>query len=338
MRLKTFTAASMAEAMARIRETMGPDAIIVSQTRNRLGNRVTVTAAIEPDRVPPPQPAARPTNARPAPAEGQSREPVSARAIEEVLTFHRVPARLAGHLARLAGNRDSENNVTALAAAFDAMFRFAPLPSPPPRPVMLIGPTGVGKTATAAKLAVRAVIDQQAVSVATTDVVRAAAVDQLAALLGVLQIPLATAKTPDELAALLAGANETPPVQVIDSPGANPFDASEIRDLEDMIGAAEVDPVLVLAAGMDPIETSEIVEIFAAIGARRMIFTRLDAARRLGSLLAAADAGRLAFADVSQSPYVAETLEPLNPLSLARLFWTQGRRARTQPKQTVANG
>ena len=337
MRLKTFTAANMAEAMAKIRETMGADAIIVSQTRNRPGTRVTVTAAIEPDRVMAPARSTNPAGSHPAPVETQSQEAVSVKAIEKTLAYHRVPTKLAGHLVRLAGNLEVENNVAALAGAFDTLFRFAPLPSPPPRPIMLVGSAGVGKTVTAAKLAVRAVLEQTGISAITTDVVRAGAVNQLGALLEVLQIPLHTAKTADELAALLAGDGQTSLARVIDGPGINPFDHTEVRDLEEMIAAADIEPVLVLAAGTDPFETAEIVEIFAAIGIRRMILTRLDAARRFGGLLAAADAGGLAFCEASLSPYVAETLETLNPLSLAKLFWTQGATVRSQPKQTVAN-
>ena len=51
-----------------------------------------------------------------------------------------------------------------------------------------------------------------------------------------------------------------------------------------------------------------------------MIATRLDVARRLGALLAAADVGRLAFAGVTAGPHAAEAVGPLSPLSLARLL------------------
>ena len=57
-----------------------------------------------------------------------------------------------------------------------------------------------------------------------------------------------------------------------------------------------------------------------------MIATRLDTARRLGGLLLAASNAKLAFAHISQTPYVADGLEPLTSLKLARILLG------TQPK------
>ena len=51
-----------------------------------------------------------------------------------------------------------------------------------------------------------------------------------------------------------------------------------------------------------------------------MVATRVDLARRLGGLLSAAHAGRLAFAEVSITPQIAEGLTAINPIALARLL------------------
>ena len=59
---------------------------------------------------------------------------------------------------------------------------------------------------------------------------------------------------------------------------------------------------------------------FADLGATRLLVTRLDMARRLGGILAAADAARLSFSDVSITPNIAEGITPINPVSLARLI------------------
>ena len=87
-----------------------------------------------------------------------------------------------------------------------------------------------------------------------------------------------------------------------------------------LIEAADAEPVLVLAAGGDVAEAAEIVGSFAAIGARRMVVTRLDISRRLGAMLVVAEAGPLAFSDVSFSPQVARGLKFLTPQALARLL------------------
>jgi len=59
---------------------------------------------------------------------------------------------------------------------------------------------------------------------------------------------------------------------------------------------------------------------FSTLGVLRMLLTRLDMARRVGGVLAAADAARLAFSEVSITPHIADSLSPINPVSLARLI------------------
>ena len=78
--------------------------------------------------------------------------------------------------------------------------------------------------------------------------------------------------------------------------------------------------MLVLAAGGDALEAADIAREFSRIGATRLVVTRLDMTRRLGSILAAADAGKLSLSDVSINPDVAEGINPINPVSLARLI------------------
>ena len=76
----------------------------------------------------------------------------------------------------------------------------------------------------------------------------------------------------------------------------------------------------VLPAGGDAMESAEMAVAFAAIGADRMIGTRLDIARRLGGILSATQAGNLALMAVSTSPNIGTALLPINPVSLARLL------------------
>ena len=67
-------------------------------------------------------------------------------------------------------------------------------------------------------------------------------------------------------------------------------------------------------------EAADIAVKFSSIGARRMVITRLDMTRRLGSILTAAHAGRLSLSDISITSGVAEGINPINPASLARLI------------------
>jgi flagellar biosynthesis protein FlhF len=108
-------------------------------------------------------------------------------------------------------------------------------------------------------------------------------------------------------------------VLLVDTPGVNPFDGGEVAALADLLRAAGAEPVLVLPAGIEGGDGVEVASNFAAIGARRLIVSKLDAARRLGSVLAAADVG-LAYAGVSIGPAIGRGTTPLTPGGLARVL------------------
>jgi flagellar biosynthesis protein FlhF len=130
---------------------------------------------------------------------------------------------------------------------------------------------------------------------------------------------LQTAEDCDAFSRALDSVDASCPL-VVDTPGTNPFDEGELHDLRRFIEAGEVEPVLVLAAGGDAEDAADIAQAFSRLGCRRMIVTRFDAARRFGAVLVAADAGDLAFTEVSATPSVAQGLKPVNPMSLARVL------------------
>ena len=195
---------------------------------------------------------------------------------------------------------------------------------------MVVGPPGAGKTVTIAKLAARAVIAGRPVHLVTTDTVRAGGVEQLAAFTRILEQPLTAADTPDHLADALTE-RDADALCLIDSQGTNPFAKPEVADLTRFLAAAEPEIVLVMAAGGDSLEAAEAAEVFAELGARRSLFTRVDVARRLGGMLAAADASTLSLCNVSVTPLVAQGLSTINPISLARLLMRDPARRETLP-------
>lgn len=311
MRLKSFTAPTMAEAMELVRLELGDEAIIVSTQRAAGSKGVRITAALEP------------ADADLAVAEllEESAQSSAADTVKTGLEPHNLPPRLAERLVNAARTSELADPVMACAAALEAGFTFAPLPEhSAPRPFMLIGPPGSGKSIAAAKLAARSVLRQRHVGLITCDNMRAGAVEQLAAFTRIMEIELVRARGPDALRRAVENATGMYDLMVIDSPGLNPFKQSDLDYLQALIEAADVEPLLVLAAGGDALEAAEIAEAFASIGATRLFCTRLDTTRRLGSMLAAAEAGQLAFCDVSASPHVASGLAPISAVSMARLL------------------
>ncbi len=303
MRLKLYRARDVAAAMAQVRAELGADALILS-TR-RVGEGVEVTAALE-----------TPASAAPAMAADSARE--------AMLAWHGVPAALARGL--LGGT---------LAGALRDGFGFAPLPlAPGEAPLLLAGPPGSGKTLTAAKLATQLVLAGHAPLVITADGKRAGAIEQLAAFTRLLGLQLVVAHDPLTAARALTRRQGTAPV-ILDGPGTDPFDPAQRDELAALAGSIAARTALVLPAGLCPAEAGELGGAFAATGATLLVATRLDLARRLGGILAAADAGGLALAAGGNSPGAADGLVPLTPESLAERLAAAAAR-RPQPQRNAA--
>jgi len=346
MRLRRYTAPTMDQAMAMVRDDLGRDAIIVGHFSLGKGKGFEVTAAIEelpdPGDVGDPEPLdlvparaaapVKPAKAKappPKPAKPAKSAPVKAPRlparskddlIAEALTFHTLPRQLAEQIFTAASAMDIEDPVLALAGALDGRLSFRPLPAKPLGPMMLVGPAGAGKTVTAAKIAAKSVLAGQPIHVITTDTVRAGAVAQIEAFTKILEMPLTALDSPDGLKKHLNALPLDRPA-VIDTAGTNILAPPEVKDIARFMKAAgDAEIILVLGAGGDPFEAAEAAALFRKLGARRLIVTRIDACRRLGAMIAAADSGGLPLAHISITPYVSQGLAAINPVSLARLL------------------
>lgn len=326
MRLKSFEANSLKDAISKVRQTFGDDALIVSTDRVKRGKMIRVTAAI-PD---------KDTDANSLVID---KKQFNGKPVDDPIPTLRAALAdngLTGDLAiRLLETASFVAKpiapALALAAALDTVFDFQPLGKLGGRVVtdaglkratLLIGPPGSGKTVTAAKMAARASQAGNGVRLYSIDTLKTGGIDHLRALAEALGIGMRVAQDPRELAALVAGS--TGDVSIIDSSGINPFDAVDADHLTAFIEAADVEPILVMPAGMDRVDAIETAHAFAKLSCKRMIVTRVDMTRRLGSLLEAAHESGLAFSDVSVSPEILGEngggLGTLNPVALARLM------------------
>lgn len=305
MRLKSFTAKSVPEAMQKVRDQLGPDAVILSSYTDPCG-LVKVTAALD------------------GQADGGMADfSDSLRAIDdlnETLDYHRVPPGLADHLIAAAAGIATDDATMALAAALDAEIGFAPLNKRhAERPLLLAGPPGAGKTATAAKLCAWARLLGLEATIISMDDVKAGAVAQVGAYAKALGAKLDQAKDAADLRHRLKDVPAGSFV-VIDTVGANPFDSAELAQLAGLAAAAGGAFTLVLPAGGDTMESAEIALAFQESGACNLIATKLDATRRLGGVLSAAHAGGLALVAGGTAPSIGNGLITINPVSLARLM------------------
>jgi flagellar biosynthesis protein FlhF len=299
----------MAKAMMLVRAELGKDAIIVSNHVAADGSGVEVIAAVEP----PAEVVVQPQ------VHDEHWGPDDLDVLQEVLDYHRAPARLIEKLYSAASVLETNDPLLALAGALDAGFNFAPMGATHTKPIMLVGPPGAGKTVTVAKLAARAIMAGHPAALITADTVRTGATEQFAGYAKLLRMKSWNAADPEALKAALVAANGTP-LKLIDTMGANPFDADDLKRLNDLADAADAEPVLVLPAGMDPSEAAETADAFLSLGVARLITTRVDTARRLGGVLAAAEAARLHLSDAGTGPHIGNGLRPLTPIALARVL------------------
>jgi flagellar biosynthesis protein FlhF len=283
MRVKLYTAAGMPEALACIRAELGDDAVILSTRRIQGG--IEVTAGLEiPDSDPAPLPRA------PAAKRTEARGRAAPAHADNLLLAHNTPAPLAAKLA-----------AAPLPFALSIVLRFQPLD--PARPLLVVGPPGAGKTLTVARLATRLVLQGARPAIATADTRRAGAYEQLAAYTDLLGLDLRRCDAAGPVAAL------------IDTAGLDPFDQADRDELQTLARATNARMALVLPAGLDSGEAADLAQGFAACGASHLIATRLDIARRLGGILAAAQ--HIPLAEAGIGPSAAEGLQPMTPELLA---------------------
>jgi flagellar biosynthesis protein FlhF len=221
------------------------------------------------------------------------------------LRWHGVPAPLAAALAH-----------GELAEGLPSHVRFAALDfSPGSAPLLLSGPPGAGKTLTTARLATRLVMQGVTPMVISADGARAGAAEQLAAFTRLLGVMLIVAPDALTLARALARRAEGAPV-LIDGPGIDPFSPMAQAANGTLAHSGGATTVLVLPAGLDAAEAADTAAAFKAAGAALLVATRLDVARRLGGVLAAAGAG-LALAEAGIGPGAADGMAPMTPALLA---------------------
>ena len=157
-----------------------------------------------------------------------------------------------------------------------------------PRVIFLVGPTGVGKTTTIAKLAARAKINEaRKVGLITLDTFRIAAVDQLQKYAEIIGVPLQVVSDPAELEAAVAKSREQGlDLVFVDSAGRSHRDElkmAELKEFLSVINGAEVHLVVSCTSHTRTMES--VAERFGTIDYDRVILTKVDESVSMGSLI-----------------------------------------------------
>jgi flagellar biosynthesis protein FlhF len=149
-----------------------------------------------------------------------------------------------------------------------------------------IGPTGVGKTTTIAKLAAKETLEKRKkVGLITMDTFRIGAVEQLKTYADILSLPLEVVSTREEMAEALKKL-EACDLILIDSTGRNSQAKEQLLEIKECLGAVEkVHNILVMSAATRRADVKLILENYQLIGYDSVILTKLDETMCYGNIL-----------------------------------------------------
>lgn len=189
-----------------------------------------------------------------------------------------------------------------------------------PRTVFIIGPTGVGKTTTIAKLAADlALFARKRVLLVTIDTYRIAALPQLRTYGEIMGVPLEVAYTPSELQKVIAD-NQDKDLILIDTPGRGQRNEKQIADLKAAVDAVEKKTVyLAVSAATRHKELMDVVDRFGVVGFDSLVITKVDEAVVYGPILNLASRCKKPLSYITTGQNVPEDIEDASGSVIADL-------------------
>lgn len=158
-----------------------------------------------------------------------------------------------------------------------------------PKVVLFMGPTGVGKTTTIAKIASAFAVDQKKkVALLTADTYRIAAAEQLRTYANILEVPFRVIYTPEEAAEAVKDYGGCDCI-LVDTAGHSHQNEEQMNNMKKLLEAveqtAECQTFLVLSATTKYRDLLKIVDGYRGMSHFQLIFTKLDETATLGNLL-----------------------------------------------------
>jgi flagellar biosynthesis protein FlhF len=185
----------------------------------------------------------------------------------------------------------------------------------------LVGPTGVGKTTTIAKLAANFRLkEKRRVGLITVDTYRIAAVEQLRTYADIIDLPMHVVSTPKEMRQTVERMNHLDLI-LLDTAGRSPKDEVRIQELKAFLSEAGADEVHLVLSSVAAARTLEqTAERFAAVGVTSLLLTKLDEAHGLGNLLPLVRGGGLPLSYVTDGQNVPDDIQTADARRLARMI------------------
>lgn len=177
--------------------------------------------------------------------------------------------------------------------------------------VSFIGPTGVGKTTTMAKIAAHFAVDNNKnVGLITADTYRIAAVEQLQTYSKIIDIPFAVCYSSSKLEEMISGQFRNCDLILIDTPGSSWKDQLQLGRLKDYVNHDFVDEVhLLLSLNTKSSDLRNIVSKFSELEPDRALLTKLDETSTYGDIINIKENYELSLSYLTCGQDVPEDLE-----------------------------
>ncbi len=187
-----------------------------------------------------------------------------------------------------------------------------------------VGPTGVGKTTTVAKLAaIYKLFENARVALISADTYRIAAIEQLQTFANIANIPMDVAYTPEDMARLIRK-HQDKDIILIDTVGRNQRHSEHISELAKFIKSANPDEVhLVLSATSSYKNMLDVYNRFKALVPNRLIFSKIDEAVCLGYILNVAYKTKLPISYITTGQNVPDDIAVAEPKVIANLIYKE---------------
>ncbi|NLG85988.1 MAG: flagellar biosynthesis protein FlhF [Firmicutes bacterium] len=362
MKIRRYVAFSMEEAVDRVKRELGRDAVILEVRRIRAPGvrgwfkrrRIEVTAAVaEPEPTAPTAPLRldRPLMQK-ALSTGHKATPLVLPKTVGIITEEMLPERLrvpyiltcryterlVRHgvsldlarqvveqaLAKMSPDELEDSEILADRIRQEIMKFFQPSHGNnwTGQVVAFVGPTGVGKTTTVAKLAAVCSLQKgKNVALVTTDTYRIAAVEQLKRYADILHIPLEVVYAPDDLHVALARHQEADLI-LVDTAGRSPQQKLHLAELKNLLMAVpDIQTVLVVSATTKSEDLDLIYEQFCTLAPSQMVLTKIDETKTAGVILDLVNRARLPVSFVTNGQNVPDDLKIAHPQFLTDLIW-----------------
>ncbi|MDR7435778.1 MAG: flagellar GTP-binding protein [Armatimonadota bacterium] len=296
MKVRRYVAATMQEALSQVRADLGPDAVILYSRavprRGLLGlfGRSDVEVIASVDIAPLPRRKAKPGEVRSEPR-GFRREgledvrrmvatlaPDGASELDpgelspEVLDLLRASQEDFSVLSSREALRRLERRITRLISVQPIRLNQSR-----PRVVALVGPTGVGKTTTIAKLAAHySVKHGRRVGLITTDTYRIGAAEQLTTYAEIMHLPVEVVRSAADAARVMERYRQLDLV-LVDTPGRSPRQVGHLEELSGILQALAPQEIhLVLSLATRDRDLRLAADRFRLLGYNRLLLTKLD--------------------------------------------------------------